>query len=95
MSVYDRWHKSKPGPGDVPCKEHSRGSTKLYPTSEHLGETAGWSDGGARAVSSASAASPEGAGVTRRSVQKHLTLSGMLMRLAASGSRSAGRPHAI
>ena len=36
MSVYDRWHKSKPGPGDVPCKEHSRGSTKLYPTSEHM-----------------------------------------------------------
>ena len=36
MSVYDRWHKSKPGPGDVPCKEHSRGNTKLYPTAEHL-----------------------------------------------------------
>jgi len=36
MSVSDRWHKSKPAPGDVPCKEHSRGSTKLYPTSEHL-----------------------------------------------------------
>lgn len=36
MSVSDRWHKSKPGPGEVPCKEHSRGSTKLYPTSEHL-----------------------------------------------------------
>jgi integrase len=36
MSVYDRWHKSKPGPGDVPCKEHSRGTTKLYPTAEHL-----------------------------------------------------------
>jgi len=36
MSVSDRWHKSKPGPGELPCKEHSRGSTKLYPTSEHL-----------------------------------------------------------
>lgn len=36
MSVSDRWHKSKPEPGDAPCKEHSRGSTKLYPTSEHL-----------------------------------------------------------
>jgi integrase len=36
MSVSDRWHKSKPRPGDVPCKEHSRGSIKLYPTVEHL-----------------------------------------------------------
>jgi integrase len=36
MSVYDRWHKSKPEPGDLPCKEHSRGNTKLYPTGEHL-----------------------------------------------------------
>lgn len=36
MSVSDRWHKSKPRPGDVPCKEHSRGNTKLYPTAEHL-----------------------------------------------------------
>jgi len=36
VSVSDRWHKSKPGPGDVPCKEHSRGNTKLYPTAEHL-----------------------------------------------------------
>jgi hypothetical protein len=23
-------------PCDVPCKEHGRGKTKLYPTSEHL-----------------------------------------------------------
>src|SRR5215472_7729463 len=36
MSVSDRWHKSKLGPDEVPCKEHSRGNTKLYPTSEHL-----------------------------------------------------------
>ncbi|HLX47820.1 MAG TPA: tyrosine-type recombinase/integrase [Streptosporangiaceae bacterium] len=35
MSVYDRWHKSRPALGDEPCKEHSRGRTKLYPTSEH------------------------------------------------------------
>ena len=35
MSVYDRWHKSHPGPDDEPCKEHSRGKTKLYPTAEH------------------------------------------------------------
>jgi hypothetical protein len=36
MSVYDRWHKTKPRKDDIPCKEHSRGSTKLYPTTEHL-----------------------------------------------------------
>lgn len=36
MSISDRWHKTKPKPGDVPCKEHSRGNTKLYPTAEHL-----------------------------------------------------------
>lgn len=36
MSISDRWHKNKPGPGDVPCREHSRGNTKLYPTGEHL-----------------------------------------------------------
>lgn len=36
MSISDRWHKSKPGKGDTPCTEHSRGATKLYPTSEHL-----------------------------------------------------------
>jgi integrase len=36
VSVSDRWHKARPRPGDVPCKEHSRGSTKLYPTSVHL-----------------------------------------------------------
>jgi integrase len=36
MSVSDRWHKAKPDDGDTPCKEHSRGNTKLYPTSEHL-----------------------------------------------------------
>ncbi len=36
MSVSDRWHKTKPAPGDVPCKEHSRGTTRLYPTEDHL-----------------------------------------------------------
>jgi integrase len=36
MSIYDRWHKSHPGPRDQPCSEHSRGRTKLYPTAEHL-----------------------------------------------------------
>jgi integrase len=36
MSVSDRWHKAKPDDGDVPCREHSRGNIKLYPTSEHL-----------------------------------------------------------
>jgi integrase len=36
MSVSDRWHKSKPRSGDVPCREHSRGRVKLYPTAEHL-----------------------------------------------------------
>jgi integrase len=36
MSVSDRWHKSRPAPGDVPCREHSRGATKLYPNREHM-----------------------------------------------------------
>lgn len=36
MSISDRWHKTKPKPGDVPCREHSRGNTTLYPTAEHL-----------------------------------------------------------
>lgn len=36
MSVTDRWHKTYPKPGDEPCREHSRGRTKLYPTSEHM-----------------------------------------------------------
>jgi integrase len=36
MTVYDRWHKGHPRDGDKPCIEHSRGSTKLYPTVEHL-----------------------------------------------------------
>ena len=36
MSISDRWHKTRPGLGDKPCAEHSRGSTVLYPTSEHL-----------------------------------------------------------
>jgi integrase len=35
MSVCDRWHKSHPGRSDAPCKEHSRGRTKLYPAAEH------------------------------------------------------------
>ena len=36
MSVSDRWHKASPKAGDIPCKEHSRGTTKLYPTREHM-----------------------------------------------------------
>jgi hypothetical protein len=36
VSVSDRWHKAGPKAGDVPCKEHSRGTTKLYPTREHM-----------------------------------------------------------
>jgi integrase len=36
MSISDRWHKTKPKPGDLPCREHSRGNTTLYPTAEHL-----------------------------------------------------------
>ncbi len=35
MSIYDRWHKIRPSPGDEPCREHSRGRTKLYPTADH------------------------------------------------------------
>lgn len=35
MSVYDRWHKSRPVPGDQPCREHSKGRTKLYPAADH------------------------------------------------------------
>lgn len=27
MSVYDRWRKSRPTPGDEPCREHSKGRT--------------------------------------------------------------------
>lgn len=34
MSVADRWHKSYPKPGDVPCK-CGRGKYKLYPSAEH------------------------------------------------------------
>jgi integrase len=36
MSISGRWHKTRPSPGDVPCREHSRGNTKLYPTAEHM-----------------------------------------------------------
>lgn len=35
MSVYDRWHRSQPTGDEQPCREHSRGTTRLYPTSEH------------------------------------------------------------
>jgi hypothetical protein len=35
MSIYDRWHKAHPAPGDQPCREHSKGRTKLYPTASH------------------------------------------------------------
>jgi integrase len=36
VSISDRWHKTNPASGDVPCREHSRGNTALYPTTEHL-----------------------------------------------------------
>jgi len=36
LSISDRWHKAHPDPGDIPCREHSRGNTKLYPTMDHL-----------------------------------------------------------
>ena len=35
VSIYDRWHKAHPAPGDEPCHEHSKGRTKLYPTVSH------------------------------------------------------------
>jgi integrase len=35
MSIYDRWHKTRPAPGDEPCPEHRKGRTRLYPTAEH------------------------------------------------------------
>jgi hypothetical protein len=35
MSVYDRWHKTRPGHADEQCREHSRGRTKLYPSADH------------------------------------------------------------
>lgn len=35
MAVYDRWHRRKPQPGQQPCREHSRGSTVLYPSADH------------------------------------------------------------
>ena len=35
MSVYDRWHKTRPGHADEPCREHSRGRAKLYPAADH------------------------------------------------------------
>ena len=35
MSIYDRWHKTRPGLGDEPCREHSRGRAKLYPAADH------------------------------------------------------------
>jgi integrase len=35
VSVYDRWHKSHPTGSDEPCREHSKGRSKLYPTAEH------------------------------------------------------------
>jgi integrase len=34
MAVYDRWHRA-PQPGDEPCREHSRGRTRLYPSAVH------------------------------------------------------------
>lgn len=35
MSIYDRWHRTRPSPGDEPCREHGRGRAKLYPTADH------------------------------------------------------------
>jgi integrase len=35
MSIYDRWHRSHPEQDDKPCREHSRGTAKLYPTADH------------------------------------------------------------
>lgn len=35
MTVYDRWHKSRPGPAGELCREHSRGSTRLYLSADH------------------------------------------------------------
>ena len=32
MAVYDRWHKDS---GDEPCREHSRGRARLYPSAAH------------------------------------------------------------
>ncbi|TDD22084.1 site-specific integrase [Actinomadura sp. KC06] len=36
MSIYDRWHKTHPKPGDQPCREHSRGKSRLYPSADHF-----------------------------------------------------------
>ncbi|QDQ13130.1 tyrosine-type recombinase/integrase [Streptomyces spectabilis] len=33
--VYDRWHKSRPGKDDKPCKEHSSKTRKLVPSGDH------------------------------------------------------------
>jgi integrase len=35
MTVYDRWHKVHPGPAGELCREHSRGSTRLYLSADH------------------------------------------------------------
>jgi integrase len=35
VSIYDRWHRTHPDPGDEPCAEHRRGRTKLYRTTSH------------------------------------------------------------
>src|SRR5579859_494568 len=35
MSIYDRWHKRHPQQDDIPCREHSRRRSVLYPTAEH------------------------------------------------------------
>jgi integrase len=36
MTIYDRWHKTHPRPGDMPCASHSTGRTPLYMTAEHM-----------------------------------------------------------
>ena len=33
--VYDRWHKSRPGKDDKPCREHSSKTRKLVPSGDH------------------------------------------------------------
>lgn len=35
MAVYDRWHTKKAKPGQQACREHSRGSVALYPSTDH------------------------------------------------------------
>ena len=96
MSVYDRWHKRHPGPGDVPCQEHSRGKTKLYPTAEHLqGDRwqVRWRD---EAAASAAGSFRKEREPIRKSALRHSMPSGSLMRLAGNGLiRVSGGHHLL